>query len=408
MMDELSVGANTRGRVAQLPTGENEERCEIKSKKKQNDLPTVKTTVHPLATPHRLQQLESNATKESSDDSSTSSSSSSSPDIDVTSREDHKVNYEGAEQKLKETERGAKAGRGSESSSSSSGSSALNESPFAAERTFAYLGTRSIDSGDKDSGTSSSNEGSPSDSNNSSEDKTKQENNSKLSLLINLQEKNKQLPDNEPDSDGSSSSNDEEGLSAPGEKFSDEKQPFFGKATVSFDGGRVSTNRTRVIVDSSDARGKIKVMLGPRIRKTWESKARTLPSKESEFQLLGNMGVSRWDEDDSDRESDEGNTSVAKNPSGSEIRGVRQKIVETLEKQDRSRKRKMHLNRWDAHLDQGRQKKVKSASNTAERPTNTDPKNNLFHKIQAGVQRLNKGRPKGFFRRTDKLRQRNR
>ena len=70
-----------------------------------------------------------------------------------------------------------------------------------------------------------------------------------------------------------------------------------------------------------------------------------------------------------------------------------------MEKQDSSRKRKMHLDRWDAHLDQGRQKKVKSASKTPERPTNTEPKQNVFQKIQAGVQRLSRGKPKGLFRR---------
>lgn len=107
--------------------------------------------------------------------------------------------------------------------------------------------------------------------------------------------------------------------------------------------------RTRVVVGNSDSRGKVKVMMGPRKRKAWMSKTAATTKKESGFQLLGNLGVSRWDEEEA---KDDG---VAPRLGGVETAlDTRGKIVNTIEKQEKARKRKMHLDRWDSLLDQGK------------------------------------------------------
>ena len=148
----------------------------------------------------------------------------------------------------------------------------------------------------------------------------------------------------------------------------------------------------QMVQNNTDSRGKVKVMLGSRKRKVWESVASTLPSKGSNFHLLGNRKVSQWDDDD---DNDDGNTKDTQS-----TKRKRENIVETIDKQNRKRKRKMHLDRWDSHLDQGRQKKVKSKSNENPHETSSKaPKKNIFQRIQSGVQKMNRGKPKGTFRR---------
>eukprot|EP00980_Cylindrotheca_fusiformis_P004082 scaffold880_cov132-Cylindrotheca_fusiformis.AAC.78 len=108
------------------------------------------------------------------------------------------------------------------------------------------------------------------------------------------------------------------------------------------------SNQTRVVVGRSDSRNKIQVMLGPRKRKLWKSKAANTGGKGAAFDLLGNLSVSKWGEGE---ERTPEATSVSKNEGISQERGS---IVEELRKEEKSRKRKHHLDRWDAHLDQGR------------------------------------------------------
>jgi ubiquitin carboxyl-terminal hydrolase 36/42 len=194
--------------------------------------------------------------------------------------------------------------------------------------------------------------------------------------------------ESESDSDSSSSARAEE-------KGGGRDGGYFGEPTKTLDEKPKHTDKTRVVVNNSDSRGKVKVMLGPKKRKAWESKATAVPSKEKNYQLLGNMKVSRWDEEESDGEQD--GDSAASLPN-SKANGERQKIVDSMQKQDSTRKRKMHLDRWDALLDQGRQKKVKSATNrTPETETSANPMKNRFHQIQSGVQRMVRGKPKGHY-----------
>lgn len=151
--------------------------------------------------------------------------------------------------------------------------------------------------------------------------------------------------------------------------------------------------KTRVVVESSDSRGKVKVMVGPRKRKAWVSKTKTTTSKGSEFQLLGNLGVSKWDDGDQDNSA-----SQKVHDSPSKTNTGRDAIVSKIEKQEKSRKRRMHSDRWDAFLDQGRTKKVKKALEPSAVHSFNNPKKNAFQKISAGIQSMNKGRAKGFFR----------
>jgi hypothetical protein len=60
----------------------------------------------------------------------------------------------------------------------------------------------------------------------------------------------------------------------------------------------------------------------------------------------------------------------------------------------------MHLDRWDSHLDQGKMKKVKEARDPQIYfpTTSTEPKKNIFQRIQTGVQKMSRGKPKGQFR----------
>jgi hypothetical protein len=70
-----------------------------------------------------------------------------------------------------------------------------------------------------------------------------------------------------------------------------------------------------------------------------------------------------------------------------------------MEKEEKSKKRKMHLDRWDSVLDLGRTKKVKKNADNASTFNSENPKKNAFQRIQAGIQQMNKGKAKGLFRR---------
>jgi hypothetical protein len=69
-------------------------------------------------------------------------------------------------------------------------------------------------------------------------------------------------------------------------------------------------------------------------KKAWKP-LETTSSKSDEYHLLGNAAVDRWDKDDAVEED-------------------RVAIVDVLQRADVQRKRKMHLDRHDAMLDQGK------------------------------------------------------
>jgi hypothetical protein len=133
-------------------------------------------------------------------------------------------------------------------------------------------------------------------------------------------------------------------------------------------------------------------MVGRQKREMWANKARTIPSKEKNFQLLGNLGVQRWDDAD---DQCWGKRAPQISMSSSSVHFEREKVLEKIQKEDQKRKRKMFLDRWDAHLDQGRQKKIRSPTKASPIPGRNDPKKNQFQALQAGVQRAARGKPKG-------------
>lgn len=189
------------------------------------------------------------------------------------------------------------------------------------------------------------------------------------------------------------------------EESTSEEDLSGGAEQQEFKNGVLSSQKdvkTRVVMNSTDSRGKVKVMLGPRKKRIWESKAKLIPSKEKSYQLLGNLGVQRWDEDDSGDEkphSRNGDASIIV------VQGDREKIVEKIQKEEQSRKRKMHLDRWDSHLDQGRQKKVKSVSKSSPGPSSSSPSKNRFQSLQVSVQKMVRGKAKGFglsFKKSDR------
>lgn len=147
--------------------------------------------------------------------------------------------------------------------------------------------------------------------------------------------------------------------------------------------------RTKVVVPRGDSNGKLEIMIGPRYksRKAWAPKATFVRSSNEKFGLLGTQTVSTWEDED-----------VAS------VHPNRKELVVDMAKKDNIRKKKMHLDRWDSLLDQGKRKKVKSVNAEMMQDMNKDPKANPFHRIQLGIQKMNKGRAKGFSRQSGKTR----
>ena len=241
--------------------------------------------------------------------------------------------------------------------------------------------------------------------------------------------------DKDTSSDESSSSSEDESSSDESSTTQDAPQKSFSSKE---DGRRQSISnvahgikqpakdarRTKVLLDGSESRGKVRVMLGPRRRRSWQSKTVTASkAKGSGFELLGNRTISKWDE------AEEPETS-GKLYRRNKVSRERSQIVASIEKQERSKKRKMHLDRWDSVLDQGRVRKAyleflllannlspqkrfgfaffptlpqakKMKTNKLENQDmyqNHNPKQNVFQRIQLGMQRMNKGKAKGFNR----------
>jgi hypothetical protein len=225
----------------------------------------------------------------------------------------------------------------------------------------------------------------------------------------------KKIRRKEDDSSSQSSTSEDSSESdsdSEDESSDEEKKIPNNKQTESYDRPErkpagTASKKAQVVQNNTDSRGKVKVVLGNRKRNLWGSIASALPSKGSDAQLLGNMKVSQWDKDNDDDSSDEGDApkSAGNQQSQSEVHLKRKKIVDKIDKQNRSRKRKMHLDRWDSHLDQGKLKKVKTTSNvSAHQTSSTAPKKNIFQRIQSGVQRMSRGKPKGLMRRKFKNR----
>jgi len=144
-------------------------------------------------------------------------------------------------------------------------------------------------------------------------------------------------------------------------------------------------SKAKIIIDRGASHGKLEVMIGPRfkLKKCWKPKTTFSRAGNEKLDLLGTQSVSKWEDDQID-------TSHPKT-------GNRSALVLDMNKQDNIRKKRMHVDRWDSLLDQGKKKKVKLPKLEVPETDNT-VKANQFHRIQLGIQSMNRGKAKGFKR----------
>ena len=167
------------------------------------------------------------------------------------------------------------------------------------------------------------------------------------------------------------------------------RNPIHGDAN---DETKKASSKTRIVVDQGGATGKLEVMLGPRRgSKTWKPKTFSSLEQGSQHELLGSVKVGKWDNDDDNMDD----TIPFRSSEGQFEQ--RSSALMQFDKRERSRKRKMYLDRWDSMLDEGKKKKVREKK---ELPVMAilDPKLNPFHRIQSSMQRMNRGKAKGMHR----------
>lgn len=146
------------------------------------------------------------------------------------------------------------------------------------------------------------------------------------------------------------------------------------------------TSRTKISLDRGEGKGKVSLMFGPRFKgRGWIPGSNNTP-KGRDYDLLGNVAVGKWGEEEEDNEARE--TAL-----GTERQ--RAALADSITKSEKMRKKRMYVDGWDAALDRGKTKKVKGE---AEQVRPSESQNIRFQKIQASVQRMNRGRAKGRFR----------
>lgn len=146
--------------------------------------------------------------------------------------------------------------------------------------------------------------------------------------------------------------------------------------------------RTKISLDRGEGREKVSVMLGPRFSGRGWSPGVTATPKGSDYDLLGNVAVGKWGDEDDE---------VVGKGIADAIANRRTALVSSMTKSEKSRKKRMYLDGWDAALDRGKRKKVKGTGT----PNDTHrygTQNLRFQRIQASVQKMNRGRAKGYFR----------
>jgi hypothetical protein len=109
--------------------------------------------------------------------------------------------------------------------------------------------------------------------------------------------------------------------------------------------GSAGRGRTRIVVDRGAGRGKVEVILGPRYKraKVWKPYSST-PARDHGFGLLGNRQVGQWDDESPTR----------RNGMPSAPSATRADLERTEATKEKALKRKVFLDRWDSHLDQGK------------------------------------------------------
>jgi hypothetical protein len=211
---------------------------------------------------------------------------------------------------------------------------------------------------------------------------------------------NEGSPNNEAggsESSGTSSSSD--GESSPGDSEAPTSEPPDSKEGTGGGDNTIETpkkgsnsagkqsSRTLISLERGKGREKVSVMLGPRFKSRGWTPGTVLAPASRDYQLLGNVSVDKWGDDDEDTI-----------PAANALERGRTAMTTSITDKQRNRKKRMYLDRWDAALDEGRKKKVKSATPTTSHP---ETQNHRFQKIQASVQKMNRGRAKGTHRPPD-------
>eukprot|EP00804_Cyclotella_cryptica_P008187 CCRYP_015136-RA/>CCRYP_015136-RA protein AED:0.30 eAED:0.30 QI:1146/1/1/1/1/1/3/1999/621 len=132
----------------------------------------------------------------------------------------------------------------------------------------------------------------------------------------------------------------------------------------------------------------VEVVLSLNKKRSWKPPEATKVNSGEGNVLLGNIAVGNWNDED-DVKLSKGNAKDSKDKSS--LRDLASKAMESA---DRSRKRDMYLDRWDAAIDEGKRKKVKAKKPETEEIMKVS--SDSFQRIQRNMQLMNKGRPKGF------------
>ena len=187
--------------------------------------------------------------------------------------------------------------------------------------------------------------------------------------------------DSDSDSDSGSDSDSDPGSDTVGDDGKPDQNPQPALLPSS------KKKKERIVsLDQGRGRGKVQVKLGVRKKfKPWKPVVGfpTQNRSTSSNELLGNLNVGTWD-DDADVDD-----TVESSNSFNKMR--RKKGIQAIESERRAQKRSMHMNRWDAALDEGKTKKVKIKSGD----DFVEPKFNQFQRLQSDLLRKNKGRAKG-------------
>ena len=184
-------------------------------------------------------------------------------------------------------------------------------------------------------------------------------------------------------SDSSESSSDSESESNTKERESQQMHPETdqernGNKKPASD----ETSRTKFSLDRGEGKGKISVTLGTHLKgRAWLPETTKTTFKDRKYDLLGNVAVGKWGDDDEEIDV----------PADESRRAA---LVHSATKEEKRRKKRGFMDAWDAALDRGKKKKVK---NETKKAALSEPQNQRFQKIQASVQRLHRGRAKGFF-----------
>lgn len=379
-----SIGMEESKKSLSSATSDKDEREERKSlgsvSSTRRDLERTKTLVHPLASPLQaankfeqqkqniVGQIENEAMNHDQDEKSSSSSEDSSGSDD--SRPLNPASLNVKEQESSSDSSDSKASSSSESSSDSESEAEQEDDPATMQKKKASSSESSTDSSSSESSSSSSSDEDEDEDDNNEEEVQPSPRIDYLQRLIDSrprrmegkasdqfedeeESENSSGEDSSSESSSSSSSDEDEDED---DNNGEEAQPtpkqkkVVAMKSASFKSD--DSHRTRIVVGSKESRGKIEVMYGPRKKKSWKSKAATVGAKGSQYELLGNLTVNKW----GDEEETLGSQADQSNKS-EEVPGVsheRGRIVEKMNKQEKSRKRRMYLDRWDSLLDQGK------------------------------------------------------